>query len=125
MERACKSWLCAVACRGNRDGCIGEERSYGRRNTTVPRPTATAVQTIEIVYGEMAACIVATTCHTAYQQGAQGDRQTVAAFDQHETPWHISTGSDTNCHRLLRYGRIQGVYREIQKPLHVFEGTAM
>ena len=61
MERACESCLCTVECGGgNQDGCVGEERPYDRRNTTIPRPTATTVRTIEIAYGEMSASIVAT-----------------------------------------------------------------
>ena len=77
---------CTVACGGNRDGCVGEERLYDRRNTTIPQPTVTAVRTIEIVYGEMAASIVATNHDTACKQGpsAQCDCQTVAAFDQNK-----------------------------------------
>ena len=74
-----------VACGGNRDGCVGEERLYDRRNTTIPRLTATAVQTIEIVYGEMAASIVATVYDTSCQQGAQCECQTMAVFGQNES----------------------------------------
>ena len=44
------------------------------------RLTLPAVWTIEIVHGEMAASIVATACHAAFQQGAQCDCQTMTAF---------------------------------------------
>ena len=74
-----------MACGINRDGCVGEERSYDRRHSTLPRPTATSVWTIEIVHGEMAAIMVATIHDTACQQGAECDRQTVAASDTNET----------------------------------------
>ena len=109
-------YYCTGACGANHDECVGKERSYDRRNTNIPRPSANAVRTIEIVYREMVASIVATTCHTAYHQGAHDhcDCQTVAAFDQHETQCHASADFDTNCHMILWYERILGAYREVQ-----------
>ena len=101
MERSCKSPVCTVACRGN--GCVDEEGSYDRLNTTIPRPTAT---------GGMAASIVAANHDTACKQGAQCDCQTVTVFDQNEKQCHISVGFYTNCHRILWYGRIQDMHRE-------------
>ena len=54
------------------------------------------------------------THDTACQQGAQCNRQTVAAFDTNETQCQIPVSFYTNCHRILWHGGVQDMHREIQ-----------
>ena len=104
VERACEPCLCTVACGGHRDGCVGKEQSDDSRDSALPRPFTTAVRTIEIVYGTVAASIVAASHDAACQQGAICDRQTMAACDQNETQCYLPISFYTDCHRILWHG---------------------